>query len=249
MNTEDKQQFVLGLKEGIPVMIGFFPIATAFSMIALQSGLTSLETNAMSIFVLAGASQMMAISMLSLGAGVFEIILATFIINLRHFIMSTYVMNKLKNTSLPRKLLLAFGVTDETFGIVSSKNDKNCNQYYFGGLTLITYGSWVIGTLVGTTLGQLLPAQICANMSIALYAMFIALLTPNVMKDHKIGVVVLISMLLNYVFSKMISSSWSIILATVLGALVGTFILKEEDTYEYQNDTTDSGNESRNISS
>jgi len=249
MRTENKQQFVLGLKEGIPIMVGFFPIATAFSMIALQSGLTSLQTNAMSVFLLAGASQMMAVSMLSLGAGVFEIILATFIINLRHFIMSTYVMNKLKNTPLPRKLVLAFGVTDETFGIVSSKGDENCNQYYFAGLTLITYGSWVLGTLAGTTLGQLLPAQICANMSIALYAMFIALLAPDVSKDHKVGVVVLISMLLNYAFSKAISSSWSIILATVLGAFIGTFILKEEGNYEYENDTTDSGNESRNISS
>ncbi len=246
MTLINKQQFFIGAKAGIPVMIGFFPIATAFSMIALQSGLTSLETNAMSIFLLAGASQIMAVSMLSLGAGVIEIILATFIINLRHFIMSTYVMNKLNNTSLLIKLLLAFGVTDETFGIISSKGKENCNPYYFGGLALVTYSSWIIGTLIGTTLGHILPSQLCTNMSIALYAMFIALLIPDVVKNYKVGFVALTSMLINYVLSMVISPSWSIILATILGAFIGTFILKEND-YEYQNDTNNSGNESSDI--
>lgn len=223
-----KRQFFEGIKAGIPVMIGFIPIAMTFAMLALQSGFSFAQTNTMSILVLAGASQMMAVNMVAIGAGIFEIVFATFILNLRHFIMSTYVMNRLKKVPIVVRLILAFGITDETFAIFATKTKENHNQYFFAGLAGTTYFSWVIGTVFGAIVIQYIPSNICNSMSIALYSMFIALLVPAIKLNRRIGAVVGIAILLNLLLSIIMASSWSIILATIISAYIGTFMIEDE---------------------
>ncbi|WP_054740241.1 AzlC family ABC transporter permease [Cellulosilyticum ruminicola] len=223
------QMFLRGLKKGIPVLIGFIPISLAFSVIAVQTGLTKAECIIMSIMLLAGASQLTAVNMLAVGAGSVEIIIATLIINIRHLIMSTYVMNRLEKVPKWMKWILAFGVTDETFGIISMEEDEYCNQYFFGGLALITYGSWIGGTVLGTIIIDIIPTSICSSMSIALYAMFIGLLTPSIHKNHKVLKVVLVSMFINYILGMWIKSSWAIVAATLLGGIIGARILEEKE--------------------
>lgn len=227
-----RRQFFEGIEAGIPVMIGFIPIAMTFAMLASKAGFSFTQTNAMSILVLAGASQMMAVNMLTMGAGIFEIVFATFILNLRHFIMSTYVMNRLKKVPIALRLILAFGVTDETFAIFATKSKEDHNPYFFAGIASMTYFSWVTGTVFGAVVIQYIPSSICNSMSIALYAMFIALLVPAIKINKKIGAVVLIAIILNLLFSIFIPSSWSIILATIMSAYIGTFIVDDEKEEE-----------------
>ncbi len=246
---EKGKQFRKGIRKGIPILVGFIPISTAFSVVALQSGLTAFEAIFMSIMVLAGASQLMAVNMLAMGTGNLEIIIATFIINIRHLIMSTCVMSRMKDVPVPVKVILAFGITDETFGIMSMENDESCNQFFFSGLTLMTYGSWVTGTIMGTVLCKIVPAEICMSISIALYAMFIAILMPNILKNLKVGLVVGISILLNSVFSIFLGIGWSVVFSTIIGGLTGSIILRKECEVDgYQNISNDSGNVNSNIS-
>lgn len=235
MRKYKRSEFIRGIKAGFPVFIAFLPIATTFSVLAMNAGLSRAETNTMSILLLAGASQMMAVNMIFAGAGIFEIVLATFIINLRHLIMSSYVMNRLKTTPRKVRLLLAFGITDETFAILSAESEKKENEgCFFGGLVLITYGSWVFGTVLGSILIYFIPTFICNSMVIALYAMFIAIIVPDIIKNYVIGVIVLISMILNYVLSLLLPSSWAFIVAMLASAYIGTFLIgKEEKKCEY----------------
>ena len=95
MQQATREQFFRGLKAGVPVMFGFIPVAIAYALSARQAGFSALETILMSLMVYAGASQMMAVGMLSTGSAMGPIVLATFLLNLRHFIMSTYVMREL----------------------------------------------------------------------------------------------------------------------------------------------------------
>jgi 4-azaleucine resistance transporter AzlC len=208
-------------------MIGFIPISMTFAMLALQSGLSTAQTDIMSVFVLAGASQMMAVKMLALGAGVFEIVLATFILNLRHLIMSVYVNNRLKNTPSAIRMILSFGITDETFAILSTAPDELCNEYYFAGLAGISYASWIAGTLMGSVLVQILPPLLVNSMSVSLYAMFIGLLLPNIKKSPRIGVIVLAGILLNVILGSFLSGGWAIVISTVASAYLGTYFIDE----------------------
>lgn len=232
MNPAFISQFLQGSKKGLPVMIGYIPIAIAFGVLARQADLPILPTLLMSLLVYAGASQFMAVNMIAAGTAGVEIVIATFILNLRHMIMSLSLMNALRHIPKSWKSLLSFGITDETFAVASletSEGHSRLHHFYVLGLFAAAYGSWVIGTLIGATLYQLIPSSISDSMAIALYAMFIGLLVPAVQKSWRFGLIAALSILLCTVFNRFLSSGWSIVLATIFGSMTGIFIYKEEE--------------------
>ena len=198
MQQATREQFFRGLKAGVPVMFGFIPVAIAYALSARQTGFSAPETILMSLMVYAGASQMMAVGMVGAGSAMGPIVLATFLLNLRHFIMSTYVMRELpEKTRLPQRLLSAFCVTDEGFAVFSAQKDENRTMPFFAGLAVITYLSWVGGSAIGAFASGLIPQALLNSFNIALYAMFIALL------------------------GRLMPASWALILSTLAGAAVG----------------------------
>lgn len=220
-----------GLTVGFPIMLGYIPIAITYGVLAKQAGLTLTELTLMSVLVFAGASQFMGANMIALGAGAVEIIIATFVLNFRHFVMSLSFMNRMRPVALKWKLPLALGLTDETFA-VSSLHTKEAKEekgfFFYGSLTLIAYVSWVIGSLLGGVLGEIIPEALSQSMGIALYAMFIGLLVPSVKKELRVGLIALIMMLINAICLQFMSSGWAIVVGTVLGGYSGVFLLKGE---------------------
>ena len=231
---DKKQHYISGLRAGAPVILGFVPVGIAYAIMAQQAGLGILETILMSVTVFAGASQIMAVGMYAQGASLFAIILATFILNLRHLIMSTCVINRIKQSSLAMKLLLAFGVTDESFAIFSMQVDKQATAWFFFGLVTITYAAWVAGAIIGTIVTQFLPAIVTASLGIALYALFLGLLMPGVKRNLRLGILVILTAAINLILSKIISSSWALIVSALLGAGIGVFFVELEDTQEQE---------------
>ena len=217
--------YVRGLRFGIPIIFGFIPSAIAYAVIARQGGISALETIAMSVFVFAGASQMLAAGMYAQQAGILIIVLATFILNLRHVIMSTCVINRIKNERMGIKLLSAFGVTDETFSIFSSTPEDKCSTPFFLGLVTVAYTSWVTGTILGAFISDFLPAVISASLGIALYALFISLLVPNLLHNGKLTLLVLVTAICNTFLSKCMGSSWALIVSTLVCAGLGTLFI------------------------
>src|SRR5699024_1056757 len=102
---------------GIPIMLGYLPIAITYGVLAKQTGLSLLEITMMSIFVFAGASQFMAVNMIGVGAGIMEIVTATFVLNFRHFVMSLSLMNRMRHINISKKAPISLGLTDETFAV------------------------------------------------------------------------------------------------------------------------------------
>ena len=227
------KSFLGGLKTSVPVMMGFIPVAIAFAIMATSAGLDGFESVAMSVMVYAGASQMMAVGMIAEGAGYLAIVVATFIMNFRHFIMSTCVFERMKRngkrTGLAMKLFCSFGVTDESFAIFTTSDTKKCDKWYFTGVFLGPYLSWILGTLVGVLLGAVLPEIVSNSLGIALYAMFIALLVPNVKGNIRLLAVVFITAVINLLLRFVIDANWALIASTLIGAAIGVFIVKDED--------------------
>lgn len=221
--------YLAGLRAGVPVILGFVPVGIAYAIMARQAGFSILETCGMSLMVFAGASQMMAVGMYSQGAGLLAIILATFILNLRHLIMSTCVMNRMRKDGVLRKLLAAFGVTDESFAIYTTEKEENCSALFFLGLITVTYLSWNAGTLIGAVTSALLPAIVTASLGIALYAMFIGILIPSLNGNWKLGALVIMTAVCNSILTQMMPSSWSLIVSTLICAFVGVFFVDLEE--------------------
>jgi 4-azaleucine resistance transporter AzlC len=217
-----------GIKTGMPIFIGYFPMAMAFGLLAKATGINFLATISFSVFVFAGASQFMAINLLSTGAAAGEIILATFLLNFRHLLMSASVASRLKEQKSRWLPFIAFGVTDETFAVASTLQGKP-NLRFLLGLEGISYSGWVGGTIVGYWIGASLPVFVQASMGITLYAMFAAILIPQFRKSLRIVLLAIGSGGLHFliVALKIVSEGWSLIIAMVLAAALGALFFKD----------------------
>jgi len=229
----NKYPFWSGIKAGIPIAIGYIPIAIAFGLLAKSNNIPNHISIAMSLIVFAGASQFIAVNLLSLATGYPEIIMTTFIINLRHFLMTASLSQRLKEGITKKYLLLiSFGVTDETFALASLQ-EKQLSANFVLGLNLIAYFSWVGGTAVGVFLGTGLPAILQSSMGIALYVMFIGLLVPNLKKSNSLLIVALlafgISSSLYYLPTvKELSTGWMIIITTIFASIIGAILFPKD---------------------
>jgi len=225
--------FVQGVKSGLPIALGYFPIAIAFGALAVQAQLSWIEATLMSIVVFAGASQFVGISMLLAGAGTAQIITTTLFLNMRHLIMSLTVNDRMRHFPQSWKNLLSFGITDETFALLTlggagESQEKEWTSYYVAGLMGTAYLGWVSGTAVGGLGASFIPLEITTAMTVGLYGLFIGLLVPPVRKSLNFGVVALVSMVLNTLLGLLLDSGWAIVLATVFAAGLGIILVKEE---------------------
>ena len=226
---KNTKQYLCGIKAGFPVFFGYIPTAIAYSIIAGGAGLSGTETVLMSVMVFAGASQMMAGGMIASGASFISIIFATFILNFRHLIMSMCISEKLKKEKLPIKLLAAFGVTDESFSVTSTSDDVHSHSVFFLlGVITITYLSWIFGTFIGVVANNILPQIVSDSCSVALYAMFIALLMPNAFKNLRLLILVIFTAVLNSLLQTIFDPSTAMIISTLLCAFLGIWFTDDE---------------------
>ncbi|GGB51367.1 branched-chain amino acid ABC transporter permease [Virgibacillus dakarensis] len=222
-----------GIAVGFPIMLGYLPIAITYGVLAKSAGMSLVELTMMSVLVFAGASQFMGANMIAVGAGAVEIIVATFVLNFRHFVMSLSFMNRLRGIGLNWKVPLSLGLTDETFA-VSSLHPKEAKvekgALFYTALIVTAYFSWVFGSFLGGVLGEIIPEKLSQSMGIALYAMFIGLLVPSVKKEIKVGLIAIIAMLINTICTQFMSDGWAIVFGTVLGGLSGIYLLKGDQS-------------------
>lgn len=219
-------EFRIGIRAGVSIAIGYIPIALTYGLLARSTGLSFAETVAISLIVFAGASQFIALDLIALGTGAMEIILTTFIVNIRQLLFSASINANSRHDSLLHKALYAFGITDETFAVASTSGRTITAPYMFG-LVMMAYSSWVISSGVGFLAGSQLPAVLQESMGIALYAMFIGLLVPSLKKQRKVIVIAAVAAVLNTIFSLLdVSTGWSIVLATLISAVGIEFLWK-----------------------
>jgi len=222
-----------GFKDAVPVMMGYFPIAMAFGILSKTAGVTLTDGVLMSFIVYAGASQFMAVSMIAAGISPMSIILATFLMNFRHFIMSASIRAKLNRVNRKWYPIIGFFMTDETFSVASLKDDIDDSSYLIT-LEIGCYLSWGIGTLAGYLTGMFFPKLLIEAMGIALYALFVALLIPACKKSREALVLAIIAGLVNtmLVMSGFIDKSAcfaiSVIFVSLIAAIRDTKKNKEE---------------------
>jgi 4-azaleucine resistance transporter AzlC len=139
-----------GVKSALPIVLGYLPVGITFGILARKAGLTAFEVGLMSLFVYAGASQFLAIEMISKGISNFPIILATFFINLRHILMSSNFSVYLRNVRIPTLGLLSAQMTDESYAVAISRLPRVKNRpHYLLGLQIISQLAWVGGSVMG----------------------------------------------------------------------------------------------------
>ena len=231
MNKNPK--LIQGIQAGLPIALGYFPIAIAFGALAVQADLHWSEAVLMSVIVFAGASQFVGVSMLLAGAGAVQIITTTFFLNMRHLIMSLAVNDQMRHFQRPTKIFLSFFITDETFALLTlgegESDGVERSPAYMAGLMITAYLGWVSGTAVGGLGAGIIPPEITTAMTVGLYGLFIGLLVPPARKSIGFALVAVASMALNWVLRFFLDPGWAIVLATVLAAGLGIAVIKEDE--------------------
>lgn len=222
--SQKKTQLKRGIQAGLPIALGYFPIAVAFGALAGGAQLSWLEGVLMSALVFAGASQFVGVSLLLAGSGPLQIIVTTFFLNMRHLIMSLAVNDQLRGFPPAWKRGLSFFITDETFALLTLGEEgeqASWTPLYVAGLMVTAYLGWVSGTLVGGLGASFIPAELTLAMTVGLYGLFIGLLVPPLKRSASYALVAVLSMILNWGLGHWLESGWSIVIATVLAAGVG----------------------------
>lgn len=220
--------FLEGVRAAGPVVLGYLPIGFAFGVLARTTGLTPAEIALMSLLVYAGSAQFIGAAMIGAGAAAPAIISTTFLVNLRHLLMSTALVPSLKQNRPWQNCLLAYGITDETFALNSSiLQGRPASPAFVGGVHVASQSAWVLASVAGALTGQLAADTEALGLDFALPAMFIGLLVPH-FSGAQWGKKALsaftaalftIAALLLYP-----GSGWAIIGATLVGATVGVVL-------------------------
>ena len=210
-----------GLRDGMPIALGYLAVSFTLGIAARNAGLTVFQGFLAALLTNASAGGYVGFLLISTGGSYWEMAIVTLIANARYFLMSTALSQKLKaDTALYHRMLIGFDVTDELFGISIAQRDW-LNPYYFYGAMLVALPAWSLGTAIGVAAGNVLSANIVSALSVALYGMFLAVIIPPAKENSKVGLVVLISFILSFIFSRLsflskLSSGSKIIILTIL---------------------------------
>jgi 4-azaleucine resistance transporter AzlC len=208
----------------IPVVLGYLPVGFAYGVLAVNAGISTLNTILMSIIVYAGSSQLMATSFFAMGINPFSIIITTFIVNLRHMLMSASLSTHMKEWNKIEVAGFCFELTDETFAVHSLRFAGGDNSALLAiGINNICQAAWVIGSLLGALAGNLISDVKPFALDYALPAMFIALLILQIKSKLHIWVAVTGGLLSLFIWGVGITQ-WNVIIATVIGATLGATV-------------------------
>ena len=217
MKASDSRELVKGYKDALPVFLGYLAVSFTVGISARNAGLSAFQAALMSLLNTTSAGQVAAIEIIKSGGTYLEILLSQIAINLRYLLMGAVFAVRLSpDESMGRRLLSGFGLTDEVFALSCMR--KPLNPFYpFGGWLMAAPG-WVLGTFLGVVVNSLVSANVTAALSMGLYAMFIAIIVPPAVKELKMAIVILASMLCSYLmfrFVPSVSSGMRVVILTI----------------------------------
>ncbi len=220
---EKKQTFLKGLKDGIPICLGYLSVSFTFGMMASENGLPYWMSLLISMTNLTSAGQFAGTALILSGGAFVEIAVTTFVINIRYMLMSLSITQKADPAmSTGQRLLLSFGITDEIFA-VGVQQPGLITAPYLAGLIFAPYWGWALGTLMGATATSLLSAALRSALGVAIYGMFLAIIIPPARKVRPVAVTIVTAAVISCIFRytpvlNRLSGGWVIILCAVAAA-------------------------------
>lgn len=229
-----KQEFLEGIRDGIPICLGYFSVSMAFGLTAVLSGVPVWAAVVISLTNLTSAGQFAGMNLLAAQGFLVEIGFTTLIINLRYFLMSISVSQKVEmGMTMKERLAVSFGITDEIFA-VSMQRTKELTSAYLAGLIILPVVGWTGGTFVGAVATSFMPEALSNALGIALYGMFIAVIVPPA-REHKnvlftVVATIAASVACTYLpVIKNLSGGWRIILITIAVCLLAAWLFPVEE--------------------
>lgn len=232
-----KQDFARGMKDGIPIGLGYLSVSFGFGITAVRAGLTALAASIISLTNLTSAGQAAGVDIIKAGGTLLEMVLVQLTINVRYSLMALSLSQKLdKSFTAKHRFLASYGITDEIFAMCSAQKKPLTPAYMYGMIAIATLG-WVGGTAMGAVAGEILPESLSAAMGIMLYGMFIAIVVPPAKRQKNVlcvvGIAIALSLIFRYVLT-MVSGGFAMIICAIAASAIGAalFPVKDEEENE-----------------
>lgn len=220
------------VKDTLPTVFGYIGIGIAFGVIGHAAGISTLLVALISIIIYAGSAQFITVSMLATGAPIFSIIIATFLVNSRMILMSASLAPYFKKYSILKNIQIGTLLTDESFALGMNKinhTNNRLNFEWFNTANIIAYVTWIVSSVIGAQLGNLIGDPKTWGLDFAIIAMFFGLLYLQVIADRKFSftlqiTVIALTILLTYFGMIFLPKTLVIIAVTLIGCGLGVMI-------------------------
>lgn len=184
MHMKKELNFAQGVRDGVPIGLGYLSVSFSFGLMAVRAGLPVWTAVLISASNLTSAGQVAGLSIIAAGGALIEMIVTQFVINMRYALMAVSLSQKADASfTTLRRMTAAFGITDEIFAVAASQ-DGTFGAKYLYGLIVMPFLGWTGGTFLGAAAGSILPEAIKAALGIAIYGMFLAIIVPPAMTDR-----------------------------------------------------------------
>ncbi len=231
-----RSAFLSGMKDGIPIGLGYLAVSFSLGIAAKRAGLTPWQGFFVSLLCNASAGEYAGFRVIAACAPYIEMALATFVANARYILMSCALSQRAHpDLSLFHRMLIAFGITDELFGIAIARPGYLTPAYSYGALAVAS-PCWALGTMLGVIAGNLLPLRLVSALSVALYGMFIACFIPPAKKDRVLLFAIPVCFLLSYLafrlpyIGELSEGTRAVILTVVIASVLAiAFPVKDEE--------------------
>lgn len=227
--TMRKEEYIAGIKDGIPICLGYFSVSLAFGVYAVLSGMPAWAAVVISLTNLTSAGQFAGTNLMLAYGNMIEMAMTMLIINARYFLMSLSVSQKVEQKmKLKHRLAISYGITDEIFAVSMQRKGALTTPYMAGLITTPVLG-WTLGTLTGALATSLMPEMLASALGIALYGMFIAIIIPPAREHKNVLFAVVLAIVLSVAFPylpllKKLSSGWSIIVITIVVSAIAAWL-------------------------
>lgn len=225
--------FLRGIRAGVPIGLGYLSVSFTFGIMAVSSGLFWWQALLISMTCVTSAGQLAGISIMLTPGNYLEMLISQLTINVRYSFMSISLSQKTdRRFDGIWRWLFGFMITDEIFAV--AVRERQVSRRFFAGLSVVPYLGWASGTLAGALLGSVLPERLMSALGIAIYAMFVAIVIPEMKRCRPVVFVVLLSALLSLLFASLpvlsgIPGGLTISICAVIAAAVGAAFFPVED--------------------
>ena len=232
--SENSKWYKKGMRDGIPIGLGYFAVAFTLGIVAKNAGLSAFQAMLAAALTNASAGGYAGFTLIEDNASFLEMAVTQLIVNARYLLMAAALSQKLSpKTSTLHRSLIAFDVTDEVFGI-SIAVEGTLNPFYNYGAMTVSIPGWALGAGLGVVMGNILPDSLVSALSVGLYGMFLAIIIPPARKNKIIAGIVIVSMALSLAFAKLpiisnLSSGIRVIILTVLISLAAAILFPVND--------------------
>jgi 4-azaleucine resistance transporter AzlC len=157
-NYPHEATWLEGLKDSLPIVINYIPVAFAFGLNATKLGFTPLESLFFSCIIYAGASQFVITALLAAGSSLWVAAFTVMAMDVRHVLYGPSLRSRMAKTlSKPKTAVWAFGLTDEVFAAATAKlvrDNRRWSENWMIGIAFSSWFSWVLGTALGAWSGN-----------------------------------------------------------------------------------------------